>query len=105
VSARRAGAQLAILCVNNGGGGIFDFLPVAEQADPRPYEEHIATPVDFDLANAAALGGLTHHRATTAAEVRDQLRPGTLVEFVTDRQTSLQRHRELAARIVARLDG
>src|SRR4051812_3536028 len=105
VTARRAGAELAILCVNNGGGGIFDFLPVAEQADRQPYEDHIATPVDYDLAAAAALGGLAHRRATTASEVREQLRPGTLVEFVIDRETSLQRHRELAARVVARLDG
>jgi 2-succinyl-5-enolpyruvyl-6-hydroxy-3-cyclohexene-1-carboxylate synthase len=104
VTARRAGAQLAILCVNNGGGGIFDFLPVAEQAEPESYERHVATPVDFDVATAAQLGGLTHQRATTAAEVREHLRPGTLVEFVTDRRTSLQRHRELAARIVERLD-
>jgi 2-succinyl-5-enolpyruvyl-6-hydroxy-3-cyclohexene-1-carboxylate synthase len=103
VTARRAGAELAILCVNNGGGGIFDFLPVAEQAEPEAYEQHIATPVDFDLATAAALGGLAHHRATTAAEVREHLRPGTLVELVIDRRTSLQRHRELAARIVERL--
>jgi 2-succinyl-5-enolpyruvyl-6-hydroxy-3-cyclohexene-1-carboxylate synthase len=91
--------------VNNNGGGIFDFLPVAEQADTQPYEDHIATPVDFDLRTAAALGGLTHQTATTAVEVRKRLQPGTLVEFVTDRQTSLQRHRELAARVVARLDG
>src|SRR3954451_15868341 len=104
ISARRAGAELAILCVNNRGGGIFDFLPVAEQADPEAYEQHIATPVDVDLAQVAALGGLAHSRATTAAQVRDQLRPGALVEFVIDRATSLKRHRELAARIVARLD-
>jgi 2-succinyl-5-enolpyruvyl-6-hydroxy-3-cyclohexene-1-carboxylate synthase len=104
VSARRAGAELAILCVNNGGGGIFDFLPVAEQADREPYEDHIATPVDFDVATAARLGGLEHRRATTAAEVREHLRPGALVEFIIDRPTSLQRHRDLAARIVKRLD-
>jgi 2-succinyl-5-enolpyruvyl-6-hydroxy-3-cyclohexene-1-carboxylate synthase len=104
VSARRAGAELAILCVNNGGGGIFDFLPVAEQADREPYEDHIATPVDFDVATAARLGGLEHRRATTAAEVREHLRPGALVEFIIDRPTSLQRHRDSAARIVKRLD-
>jgi 2-succinyl-5-enolpyruvyl-6-hydroxy-3-cyclohexene-1-carboxylate synthase len=104
VSARRAGAQLAILCVNNGGGGIFDFLPVAEQAEPDVYEGHIATPVEFDVATAAALGGLEHQVATDAAGVREHLRPGALVEYRIDRATSLQRHRELAARIVARLD-
>jgi 2-succinyl-5-enolpyruvyl-6-hydroxy-3-cyclohexene-1-carboxylate synthase len=105
VTARRAGAELAILCVNNGGGGIFDFLPVAEQADSEAYESYIATPVDFDLAAAAALGGLEHRVVTDAAGVREHLRPGVLAEFRIDRATSLQRHRELAARVVARLDG
>ena len=105
VSARRAGAELAILCVNNGGGGIFDFLPVAEQAEREAYEAHIATPVEFDLGTAAALGGLEHHVVTDAAGVREHLRPGTLVEFQIDRATSLQRHRELAARILTRLEG
>ena len=104
VSARRAGAELAILCVNNGGGAIFDFLPVAEQADAADYEGHIATPVDFDLAAAAALGGLEHHVVATAGEVRERLRPGTLVELQVDREDSLRRHRELAARVTARLD-
>jgi 2-succinyl-5-enolpyruvyl-6-hydroxy-3-cyclohexene-1-carboxylate synthase len=104
VSARRAGAQLAILCVNNGGGGIFDFLPVAEQSEPASYEQHIATPVDVDLATVAALGGLEHHVVGDVAGVRAHLRPGTLVELRIDRATSLARHRELAARIVARLD-
>ena len=51
LAARRAGVELEIVCVNNGGGGIFDFLPVAEHADPAAYEAHIATPSDVgDLA-------------------------------------------------------
>jgi 2-succinyl-5-enolpyruvyl-6-hydroxy-3-cyclohexene-1-carboxylate synthase len=43
-AARRAGIDLRVICIDNGGGGIFDFLPVAQHADPRLYEEHIATP-------------------------------------------------------------
>src|SRR3712207_335538 len=46
IAARRAGVELNVLCLNNGGGGIFDFLPVAEHADPAAYEAHIATPSD-----------------------------------------------------------
>jgi len=103
VSARRAGAQLAVLCVNNGGGGIFDFLPVADAADPAAYEEHIATPVEVDVATLAALGGLEHATATTAEQVRERLRPGRLVEFRIERAESLRRHRELTDRITAAL--
>ncbi len=47
---RRAGVELNILCLDNGGGGIFDFLPLAAHADPALYEEHIATPAGMDFS-------------------------------------------------------
>jgi hypothetical protein len=52
----------------------------------------------------AAIGGLEHATAQDAAEVRERLKPGTLVELRIDRATSLRRHRELAARIVEELE-
>ena len=82
VTARRARAQLAILCVNNGGGGIFDFLPVAEHADPAAYEAHVATPSE-EVDLAALWPGLT--------EVR------------TDRRQNVRLHRELVERAAAAL--
>ena len=35
LAARRAGADLTIVCANNGGGGIFDFLPWPSTAPAR----------------------------------------------------------------------
>ena len=49
MAAARAQIPLTVICANNGGGGIFDFLPVAGSAEPAVYEEHIATPADLDL--------------------------------------------------------
>ena len=66
-----------MICLNNGGGGIFDFLPLAEHADRAAYEEHIATPVDVDL------GAL-------APEVR---------EIRTDRATNVELHRQAVERV------
>jgi 2-succinyl-5-enolpyruvyl-6-hydroxy-3-cyclohexene-1-carboxylate synthase len=78
VAARRAGVPLEIVCINNGGGGIFDFLPVAEHADPAAYEAHIATPSEqVDLA---------------------ALWPG-LREVRTDRRQNVRLHRELVERV------
>jgi 2-succinyl-5-enolpyruvyl-6-hydroxy-3-cyclohexene-1-carboxylate synthase len=78
LAARRAGVPLEIVCINNGGGGIFDFLPVAEHADPAAYEAHIATPSeDVDLA---------------------ALWPG-LREVRTDRRQNVRLHRELVERV------
>ena len=82
LAARRAGLPLEILCIHNGGGGIFDFLPVAEHADPAAYEAHIATPSeDVDLA---------------------ALWPG-LREVRTDRRQNVRLHRELVERVAASL--
>jgi 2-succinyl-5-enolpyruvyl-6-hydroxy-3-cyclohexene-1-carboxylate synthase len=81
LAARRAGADLRVVCLNNGGGGIFDFLPVAEHADPALYEEHIATPAHADLT---ALG-------PEISEVR------------TDRRQNVRLHREVVERVAAAL--
>jgi 2-succinyl-5-enolpyruvyl-6-hydroxy-3-cyclohexene-1-carboxylate synthase len=82
LAARRAGVPLEIVCVNNGGGGIFDFLPVAEHADPAAYEAHIATPSEgVDLA---------------------ALWPG-LREVRTDRRQNVRLHRELVERVAGAL--
>ncbi len=81
LAARRAGADLRIVCLDNGGGGIFDFLPVAEHADAALYEEHVATPSSVDLAALAP----------EATVVR------------TDRRSNVERHRQVIERLAARL--
>jgi 2-succinyl-5-enolpyruvyl-6-hydroxy-3-cyclohexene-1-carboxylate synthase len=102
LAAARAGTPLTVVCANNGGGGIFDFLPVAGTADPAVYEEHIATPVDVDLAKLAALAGMDHRLAATAEEVRAAAAAGPgLVEFRTERAESVRLHRELAERVIS----
>ena len=94
MAARRLGLDLTIVVINNDGGGIFHFLPVSDQGDA--FEEHIATPHGLDFAAAAALYGLDHTRADTAAELTDALgRPG-IVEVRTDRAENLALHRRLA---------
>jgi 2-succinyl-5-enolpyruvyl-6-hydroxy-3-cyclohexene-1-carboxylate synthase len=97
LAARRAGIDLTIVCANNGGGGIFDFLPVAEHADSSAYEEHIATPTDIDLAALAALAALAHRRADTPAELVTALAAApALIELRTDRAASLAASRAVA---------
>ena len=85
LAACRAGAELTIVCANNGGGGIFDFLPVAGAADPALYEEHIVTPAGVDLQRLAELAGMP------VKEVR------------TDRAANVAEHRALFARVAEQL--
>ena len=101
VAARDLGVDLRILCVNNRGGGIFDFLPVAEHAEAGDYERLVATPRAIDLSDVAALAGMPHTVARTPDEVRVALEAPGLVEFPTDRADSVERHRETLARVAA----
>lgn len=105
LAARRAGIDLTIVCVNNGGGGIFDFLPVAEHADAAAYERHVATPADVDLAALAALAGMTHQLATTPAELASTIAAGPgLIEVRADRAESVEWSRALTAKVTRRLN-
>jgi len=104
LAAKRAGIDLTIVCVNNGGGGIFDFLPVAEHADPVAYDLHVATPADVDLAALAALAGMTHRLASTPGELASVIAAGpALIEAPADRAESAELSHALTARVADRL--
>jgi 2-succinyl-5-enolpyruvyl-6-hydroxy-3-cyclohexene-1-carboxylate synthase len=100
LAARRAGAELTIVCANNGGGGIFDFLPVAGAANEELYREHILTPSGVDLEALAALAGMPYRLAASADDVAGG--PG-LIEVRTDRADNVAQHRALFARVAEQL--
>jgi 2-succinyl-5-enolpyruvyl-6-hydroxy-3-cyclohexene-1-carboxylate synthase len=107
LAARRLGLALTIVLVNNDGGGIFHFLPVATQSDA--FEEHVATPHGLDFAHAAALYGCAHEAPQTPAELREALDRAlassatTIIEVRTDRQQNLKLHRRVAREAAAAL--
>ena len=49
LAASRAGAELTVVCANNAGGNIFDFLPLAEHGAGPTFEEHVVTPSGVEL--------------------------------------------------------
>jgi 2-succinyl-5-enolpyruvyl-6-hydroxy-3-cyclohexene-1-carboxylate synthase len=105
LSAARLGLAVAIVLVDNGGGGIFDFLPVATQRDA--FEEHVATPTGLDFARAAELFGLGYAAPDTADALRTTLDAAigaprtTLVHVRTDRARNVALHREVWQAVAA----
>ncbi|MBW7900382.1 MAG: 2-succinyl-5-enolpyruvyl-6-hydroxy-3-cyclohexene-1-carboxylic-acid synthase [Rhodocyclaceae bacterium] len=87
-----AGRPLAIVVVNNGGGGIFDLLPPAALPE---FAAGWLTPPAVDFAHAAAAFGLAYRRcddpAAAVAEVCAALAAGRprLIELTVDRAASL----------------
>jgi 2-succinyl-5-enolpyruvyl-6-hydroxy-3-cyclohexene-1-carboxylate synthase len=95
--APRLRQAITIVLVDNGGGGIFDFLPVAGQADA--FEEHVATPTGLRFERAAALFDLAYTAPTTIDDLREALTAGlgagrsTLIHVRTERPANVALHR------------
>ena len=107
LAARRIGVPLLLVVVNNDGGGIFNFLPVAQATDR--FEELFATPHGLDLSHLAALCGARLSRPRTASELRACIREALgnglhIVEVRTERTANVEKHRELQRIVAAALE-
>jgi 2-succinyl-5-enolpyruvyl-6-hydroxy-3-cyclohexene-1-carboxylate synthase len=100
VTAKRLGLSLTVVVVNNDGGGIFHFLPVAERT--AHFEALFGTPHGVDLSAVAALGGAQLHRPVDLPGLRAALATSLegglhLVEIRTRREDNVADHRALFA--------
>jgi 2-succinyl-5-enolpyruvyl-6-hydroxy-3-cyclohexene-1-carboxylate synthase len=99
LTAKRLQVPLTIVLVDNAGGGIFDFLPVATQRDA--YEEHVATPTGLEAERVAALFGLAYEPVRELGQLREA--PGTLLHVRTDRAENVALHRRVWEEVSSRL--
>ena len=101
VAAARLRIPLTVLAVNNDGGGIFSFLPLAQHTDR--FEELFATPHGLNLEGAALLCGADFVRATDARSLRAALQAPPalrLIEARTDRARNVEQHRALQQAVI-----
>ena len=89
------GQNITFVVLNNGGGGIFGYLP---QAGLEDFERAWLTPTELDFSHAARMYGLDYRRVEggegfAAALVAAQQHDGPdLIEVMVDREASLSRH-------------
>ena len=109
LAARRLGLKLTIVLLDNGGGGIFDFLPVADAASAASRPEPPTTSTratsrprpGLDFARAAALYGLAHERAEDVpasarrSSARSSASGSSIVEVRSDREGNVALHRRV----------
>jgi 2-succinyl-5-enolpyruvyl-6-hydroxy-3-cyclohexene-1-carboxylate synthase len=114
LAAGRLDIGLTIVLIDNGGGGIFDFLPVAGARmarEPDLYTPHVATPTGLDFARAASLYGLAHERVDTLAGFRTALERAlaaggsSIVQVDGDRAANVELHRRVWAAVSAAAEG
>ena len=115
LAARRNGLSLAIVVLNNGGGGIFEFLPVASACEASVFEEFFLTPPELDIAALARAAGASYCSVDSSAALRRTLRtavversdPGalTVIEVPLHRESDRAEHAALAAAVCDAVEG
>jgi 2-succinyl-5-enolpyruvyl-6-hydroxy-3-cyclohexene-1-carboxylate synthase len=99
MTARRTDLAITIVLVNNDGGGIFHFLPVAGERDA--FERHVATPHGLRFAEVAAAYGCRFEQAADRIALLGALERAlgrhetTIVEVRTERAANLALHRRV----------
>jgi 2-succinyl-5-enolpyruvyl-6-hydroxy-3-cyclohexene-1-carboxylate synthase len=112
IAAGRLDLKLTIVLLENGGGGIFDFLPVAGAPmaiEDDIYTRHIATPPGLSFANAASLYGLAHEHVADAREFRAALERAlasdraSMIEVSGDRAANVALHASVREAVASAL--
>lgn len=89
---RHANAPVRIVCIDNDGGGIFEFLPQAEQVSREEFEAIFGTPLGLSAASLAALHGVEHRRVESAEELAGAGDDHVLFELGVDRRSNVGLH-------------
>ncbi len=108
-AAAKFGLDATVVVLNNDGGGIFSFLPQAEQLDAQTFESLFGTPTGLDVGAAARLFGASHARPGDWDDFRRELcramrgRGLSVIELVTDRNRNVAQHRSVWAAVAEAL--
>ncbi len=94
--------------LNNDGGGIFSFLPVAGREEF--FEPYFGTPQGVGFEPAAEMFGLGYERPSTTGEFVEAYGSAcdrgssTLIEVKTDRKENVALHRRILEEVAARIE-
>jgi len=109
LAAKRHALPLAIAVLDNDGGGIFSFLPIASFGDAVDFETHFRTPHGIDLEPLCRGMGADFTRVTSWEHLRASLKdalstPGVSVIVIpVDRDRNVAQFRALEAAVGAAL--
>jgi 2-succinyl-5-enolpyruvyl-6-hydroxy-3-cyclohexene-1-carboxylate synthase len=101
LAARRHGLRATIVLLNNDGGGIFSFLPIAAYGDAVRFEENFRMPLGVDFAPAAQSFGVHFTRAVSWEHFRAAVKESasaastSVIEVPVDRDRSVAHRREI----------
>ncbi|HEV7918587.1 MAG TPA: thiamine pyrophosphate-dependent enzyme, partial [Solirubrobacterales bacterium] len=95
---KRHGIDITIVCVDNDGGGIFSFLPVAGYQSH--FEDKIATPSGVDLERVAKAFGLEYVTPAHPEQLLEAVEKPGFVHLQTNREQNKVEHDRVAKAVL-----
>lgn len=96
------GLNITFVVLNNGGGGIFSYLPQSELED---FERAWLTPIELDFSHAARMYALEYRKVECGEDFDAALAAALehdgpdLIEVTVDREVSVSRHKDYWAAV------
>jgi 2-succinyl-5-enolpyruvyl-6-hydroxy-3-cyclohexene-1-carboxylate synthase len=100
---RDVAGPVRIVVLNNNGGGIFEFLPQADQIERDDFEALLGTPLDIEPARVAATHGVSYSRVEDLGGLEEAGRHTGMIEIPVDRRRNVELHARIAARVAEAL--
>ncbi len=103
-SLKDSSQPITIIAINNNGGGIFSFLPIAQATSPieKPhFEKFWATSHKLSFQKAAELFQIPYFSTTNPQELKNiynettRIKKSSLIEISTDREKNFKIHKEI----------
>lgn len=94
---------LHIVVINNNGGGIFSFLPIADEKDI--FETYFATPQSYSIRSAAETFGIAYSKPSDKRQFEEcyqeryRSNSSGIIEITCSREENLAEHRSLNIRL------
>ena len=107
VAAKRHDLDATIVVLDNDGGGIFSFLPIADHGDAVGFEEHFVTPHGLDVGAIAASLGASTTRVTSWEHFRSALKDAfarrglSVIRVPIDREQNVAQQRRIQRAVSA----
>jgi 2-succinyl-5-enolpyruvyl-6-hydroxy-3-cyclohexene-1-carboxylate synthase len=111
LAARGRSLPATLVVINNDGGGIFSYLPIAAYGEAVRFEENFRTPLGVDFAPAVRSFGARFTRVGSWEHFRAALKESfagsdtAVIEVPVDRDRSVAHHREIQRAVGAALAG
>jgi len=97
-----------IILINNSGGGIFSFLPIANQKDV--FKEYFSTPHDLTFKSAADLFKLKYYNPKSTTELisnyqsANNEQKSAIFEITTDQEENFNLHKNFYNKVIESLE-